>query len=118
VPYREIAGAMASADLLVALSNDTRQRIPAKIYDYMTTRRPIVSIADNAELADMLADFGGATSVGLRDVEGIARALRLALDRGRGDEVEREAAAFESRRAAQRLAAILDEVTAGSRPAP
>ena len=112
VPYTEIGPFMASMDLLVALSNDSRQRIPAKVYDYLTTARPIVVIADNPELRDMLAPIPGTAVCGLTDVAAVTEAFRRAIDAGRQQTVHRDTSAFDSAVAARALAHHLDAVTA------
>jgi glycosyltransferase involved in cell wall biosynthesis len=111
VPHPRTGPLMAAADLLVAVGHRSPQRIPAKIYEYAQTDRPILAIGDNPELAELLRSLGGARMVDLDDVEGIAAALTAAIAAGRGRRVAR-APGFDSRSAAERLAQLLDRVTA------
>lgn len=112
VAYPEIGPVMEASDLLVSLTNDTIQRFPAKVFDYATTARPILNVADNPELVEVLDGVGGTTSVGLDDVEGVARAFVEAQAAGRKARVERDAKELSSARASEKLAAILDEISA------
>ena len=114
VPYTEIGPFMRSMDLLVALSNDSKQRIPAKIYDYLTTPLPIVVIADNPEINSMLDGVAGTTLCRLRDASVVASAFQAGVRAGRGKTYERDTK-FDSRTASEKLAAILDEVTQTAR---
>jgi glycosyltransferase involved in cell wall biosynthesis len=115
VPYRSIGSYMETADLLVALSNRTVQRVPAKIYDYALASRPILSIADNPELAEMMAVLGGAQSRGLDDVPGIADAIEAEFRAGPGRSIDRSASGLDSRTASGKLAAILDAAAVSGR---
>ena len=110
VAYREAGSFLRSADLLVSLSNTSRQRIPAKMFDYLTAPRPIVSISDSAELGDMLRGVAGLTHHGLDDVTGIADAFQAALANGRQVTVERDTFAFSSVEAAERLVDVFESV--------
>ena len=111
VPYTEIGPFMASMDLLVALSNDSRQRIPAKVYDYLTSDRPIVVIADNPELREMLAPIAGSEVCGLTDVAAVTAAFARAIDAGRQRHIPRDTTPFDSAAAARALAEHLDAIT-------
>lgn len=114
VPYLEVASLMQRADLLLSFSHPTAQRIPAKIFDYLIGERPLLVIADNPELRELVERAGGASVQGLAEVEGIAAAILAELARGRGRRVERAEVGIDSRTASRELAAILDRVT--SRP--
>jgi hypothetical protein len=111
VPYHHTGRFMASCDLLVAVGHATRQRIPAKVYDYATSRRPVLVISDNAELRGLIDGLGGATMHGLDDSAGIAQTIADAVAAGRQVDVERGDAGLDSATASARLAAILDDVT-------
>ena len=106
VPHAEIGEALSRADLLLALSNASVQRIPSKIYDYLATDRPALVLADNPELASLLAPFAGVTQLPLGDAAGLAAAIQTAMAR-RGERFERDVSCFDSRVATEQLAAIL-----------
>jgi hypothetical protein len=112
VPYSEIGAIMAQADLLVILSNDTRGRIPAKLYDYVQTDRPMVTIAENKELAGLVIRHGGAM-FGFEDGERAADHVAQLVQAERQTVQRPHAAELGSREAARKLGAILDHLTQG-----
>ena len=101
---------MARADILVILSNDTRGRIPAKLYDYVQTKRPILSIASNDELRSLVERHGG-QMFHFDQIDAMAEVVVSQLDSGTADVARPYANELSSRRAAKELAGILDEIT-------
>lgn len=113
-PYLDIGALMDRADLLLSFSHSTAQRIPAKVYDYLMSERPMLVVADNPELRRLMDAAGGAQSHELDDAAGIAESLRAAYQLGRGRRVERTLPpGVDSRSASAELAARLDQVTRG-----
>jgi hypothetical protein len=112
VPYIRIGGFMDSADLLVSLSHGTGQRIPAKVYDYLTSDRPVLIYTDNAELIELVRPVEGVATVGLQDPVAGADRIEAELGRGRRRSVGRAPTGLDSRSASEKLAGILDRVTA------
>ena len=110
VPYREVGSYLQTADLLVSLMNESKLRLPAKIFDYATTDRPILSVGGHPELERIVHGLGG-ISVGLNDVDGIANALRNAIRAGRNRRVERAGHGLDSKTATAKLAAVLEAAT-------
>jgi hypothetical protein len=111
VPHAEIGEAMARADLLLALSNASVQRIPSKIYDYLATDRPVLVLADSQEIAAMIAPLAGVAQLPLDDAAGLAAALTTAMAR-RGERSGRDGSCFDSRVATGQLATILRQAVA------
>jgi glycosyltransferase involved in cell wall biosynthesis len=60
LPYREALNAMARAGILVLFDTPGRTLgVPAKLYEYFGTRRPILALADaNGDTAHVLRDSG------------------------------------------------------------
>jgi glycosyltransferase involved in cell wall biosynthesis len=114
VPYRQIAPVMASADLLVALNNASTMRLPAKLYDYAMSARPLLVLADpgHAELRGLAARLPGATFVDMGDPDAIADAIVAELAQGRRRQVARADTGLDSATATARLAEILDAAIA------
>lgn len=110
VPYRQVGSFMETADLLVALNNRTVQRVPAKVYDYLVSPRPMLVVADNPELGEMLAPLPYAELRSLDDITGIADAMAEAFALGIGFAVDRTEAGYDSATASAKLAAILSSV--------
>jgi len=110
VPYTEIGPIMEAADLLVALSNRSTQRIPAKLYDYAASQRPMLLICDNPEVDTLLDGLAGATSRSLDDVAGVADVVEATFKAGRQQVVARDVTPLSSRVASEALGRVLDRV--------
>ncbi len=114
VPYPDIGGAMAEADLLLCLNNASTMRLPSKFYDYAMSERPMLVMADPAhdELVEMTGALDGASFRDLNDAPGIADVIEAEIGRGRRRVVTRRDTGLDSASATARLAALLDRVTA------
>jgi glycosyltransferase involved in cell wall biosynthesis len=77
LPYREALRDAAQADgLLLFQAANCDHQIPAKAYEYLRLRRPILALtSDIGDTAALLRSTGGATLVDLADEEAIYRAL-------------------------------------------
>ena len=76
-----------AGDLLVLLQVGMKRNgreectaIPGKLYSYLRAGKPILSIADSAELRDLLADVPETTHVRARDVDSIVSSLTERFD--------------------------------------
>jgi glycosyltransferase involved in cell wall biosynthesis len=112
VPYLDVGEIMARADLLLSFSHATAQRIPAKVYDYLISDRPLLVLADNPELRELVERAGGASVHGLAEVDAIAAAILAAHGAGRHQQIARAEVGIDSRTASRTLAAILDRAVA------
>lgn len=118
VPYREIASLMNASGALVAMSHATAQRIPAKIYDYLQSERPIIVASSNPELRDIVEGNGAGRVIDPGKPEALARAVVDAMaGRLRRTDPSRAWAEFGSDRASKRLAEILDAACSSTRDA-
>lgn len=81
LPYRDALNEMAQADgLLILQSKDCNHQIPAKAYEYLSARRPIVGIADPAgDTGRLLAAWGVESLAALEDATAIESMLRRCL---------------------------------------
>ena len=111
VPHSQISAALARFDLLLALSNASMQRIPAKLYDYLATDLPVLVLADNPEIGEMTGEFEGVAQLSLSDDAGLAASLAAALA-SRGSRFARDASRFDSRVATEALSVILKQAIA------
>jgi glycosyltransferase involved in cell wall biosynthesis len=68
------------ADVLLLLTSHRVSEATGKLYEYLGAGRPIVALAQKNEAARIVHETGTGVCVGLDDVEGIARQLRLAID--------------------------------------
>jgi hypothetical protein len=111
LPHGRIGSALARADLLLAISNASVQRIPSKFYDYLATDLPVLVLADNPEIGAMTAEFEGVAQLSLSDDAGLAAMLAAALS-SRGSRFARDARGFDSRVATEALSVILKQAIA------
>jgi glycosyltransferase involved in cell wall biosynthesis len=87
LPYVDHGKAMQllnSADALcVLLSNcpEAERVVPAKIFECMAARRPVLTIAPHGELWDIVARYPGGMRYLPTDIGGIANALSVEIDR-------------------------------------
>jgi glycosyltransferase involved in cell wall biosynthesis len=119
--HRETVGLMRSADLLFLPMHDlpvgTRAGlIPYKTFEYLGARRPILAAVPDGDVRDMLGPLDEVSLVRPADVDGMAAALREAIERGPAGEspAVRE---LERRRCVGQIAGVLDQVLAAPRPA-
>lgn len=81
LPYREALTEMLAADaLLVFQASNCNDQIPAKVYEYLYSRRPILAFTDAVgDTAHLLRTVGVEDIAPLDDVQAIATLLRDAL---------------------------------------
>lgn len=81
VPYREALGEMMRADgLLVMQGANCNEQVPAKLYEYLRARRPILGLADPLGDTARTMQASGVTHVArLEDAEAVERALATYL---------------------------------------
>jgi hypothetical protein len=118
LPYAEALREMLGADgLLVLQASNCNQQIPAKLYEYLRARRPILGLTDPAgDTAQALRQAGIDTVAPLDAKEAIARALLDFIARlraGTAPLASDAVIASHSRQArARALALLLDELSA------
>jgi glycosyltransferase involved in cell wall biosynthesis len=121
LPYREALREMMDADgLLVFQASNCNHQVPAKIYEYMRARRPILALTDpSGDTAATLRSAGVGDIVPLDDEEAIKGALPSfvrTVREGRAAIASEEEVSRHSRRARSgQLAALLNEVALSSR---
>ncbi|MHB8762742.1 MAG: glycosyltransferase [Deferrisomatales bacterium] len=116
VPYEQCLREMAASDVLLLLQggDDTRNLIPAKLFEYLRIGRPVLALTDpESATAEVLGELGGGRVVGIEDTRGIRQALLARMGDGRGEggvpAVDRERlAGYSRRRLTGKLAALLD----------
>jgi hypothetical protein len=110
VPYTEVGAIMAAADLMVVLGHETRQRIPAKLYDYVVSGRPVLAVSENPEINRLLSELEGGSTVPFDAIGEMADRIEAAMEAGRRVTVPRAELGLTSREASRKLARLLDEV--------
>ena len=79
VNWRRAQQMIGEADLLLLIQGGHRVQIPAKLYEYLRTGKPILAIADRGALTDLLAATGGGVWADISDPKDIAEKLLAAL---------------------------------------
>lgn len=121
VDYVAALNEMLTSDaLLILQAANCNAQVPAKVYEYLRARRPILALTDPAgDTASVLEDAGAGTVARLDSVEDIERALPRFLEQvrdGRARLPSVEAVERHSRqRQAGQLARLLEQV-AGCTP--
>lgn len=122
LPYADALAEMLRADALLLLqSNDCNDQIPAKAYEYLRARRPVLTLADPAgDTAQLMRRAGLPRIAALEDGPGVAAALDRFLDdlfHGRAALPAASAIAAASRESRTgELARVLDEACAPQMP--
>ncbi len=116
LPYRAALAEMLGADgLLLLQANNCNNQIPAKLYEYLRARRPILALTDLAGDSAAKLRRSGIDTIGMLDsVDDICRALLRFLQLCRQDKAPLASAAtiaIHSRQArSAELADLLDRV--------
>ncbi len=116
IPYKEALREMLSADgLLLFQASDCNHQIPAKVYEYLRARRPILALTDAAgDTAKVLTSAGLNSIVSLNSSEDIAQGLLRFIDEIRGGRslVASDSVidSYSRTRKAKDLVALLDSV--------
>lgn len=114
LPYRDAIAEMLRADALLLLqASNCNQQVPAKAYEYMRSRRPILALTDpSGDTAAVLRRAGVHSMVPLDSVKSIAEFLPVFLEscrRGTAPVPDQKTIAAHSRRQRSlELARVLD----------
>lgn len=118
VPYREALSEMLAADgLLVMQASNCNEQVPAKIYEYLRSKRPIIALTDpQGDTATVLREAGIPDIARLDSVAEIREhlpAFAEAIRRNTWVRPSEQAVARASREGrTEQLAALLDSLTA------
>ena len=113
---RAVALARSADSLLVLLSDvpEAGRVVPAKVFESMAARVPILVIAPKGEVWDLLEGHPAAGRFEPSDVSGIADYLGSAVDRKRNGEAASfqgyDPSCYDRRRLTAQLAGLLDEI--------
>ena len=116
VPYSEGLELLARADLQVLLSYGSETLfVPAKLYDYLLTGAPILCIAPDSEVSDIVRETGSGLCIQPNDVEACAQAISNAINARKSktsvcDRQQDAIDGFSAPNTARQLAALLDEL--------
>jgi glycosyltransferase involved in cell wall biosynthesis len=79
VNWRRAQQIVREADLLLLFQGGHRVQIPAKLYEYLRTGKPILAVADPGALTELLTAIGGGLWADINDPKDIAEKLLAAL---------------------------------------
>jgi len=123
VSHAEAIELMQSADALLMINSDfpkTQRIINAKVFEYMAARRPMLVVAPQGDVWDIVRDLPGTMLCPPADITRIAGQLAMAVERYRcglhDDHAIWNIQSFERVHLAKRLGALLDSVTDGRLP--
>ena len=87
VPYAQALQELANADLLLLIqaSSDTVSLVPAKLYEYLRTQRPVLALVHPGATWEVIEITGGGWVVAPEDVPRLDAALEVAFRRWSGN---------------------------------
>ncbi len=89
-------------------------RIPAKLYEYLRSGKPILALGDpEGDAARLISDFGAGLTVPAGDLPGVRAAWETLIDRPRGADPA-QLGSFGLRHLTARVAATLSRIATGS----
>ena len=112
LPHGDVLARMARAQCLVVLQSGSDVQVPAKLYEMMMFRKPILTLATEGATTDLVERYALGERVRPDDPVAIERALRRIIENhrhqptGRWDEA---GADFDGRHLTGRLAACLEQ---------
>jgi glycosyltransferase involved in cell wall biosynthesis len=81
IVHEEALKTLAASHALIVIQPGTSLQVPAKLYECVGLRRPILALADEGGVARVARESGLGHVVSPADVPGIARAIRLLFQR-------------------------------------
>lgn len=106
MPYKESLRELGRADLLLLLqaSEDTVGLVPAKLYEYLRSKRPVLALVRQGATSEVLRETGGGWDVDPRDQETLKLVMEDIFSKWRRGDLAREVADPEALRRYDRRA--------------
>jgi glycosyltransferase involved in cell wall biosynthesis len=119
VPYEDSLRHLSDSDLLLLLqaSDDTVGLVPAKLYEYLRTRKPVLALVREGAITDVLALTGGGWGVDPVDSRTLGTTLEDIVTRWRAGALADQLAdmavlrRFDRRTLTGELASVFDSVS-------
>jgi glycosyltransferase involved in cell wall biosynthesis len=115
VPRAVSLAAMTSASALLILQPGHTVSVPGKLFEYLAAGRPILAVAEEGEIADLVRASGIGVSVRPDDDEGLISAFGQLVTLARGDVPRPSETLFDGTASAARAVGILEAVVRGDR---
>ena len=107
MPRRMVLQEMLDASALLVVQPVTKVSVPAKLYEYLAARRPILALAESdGATAAVVDQSGGGIAVAPGDLDGIHQALTQMID-GRFNRIQVDRSVYDGALRAADLAAIV-----------
>lgn len=113
VPRAQSLAAMASASALLLLQPGHTVSVPGKLFEYLATGRPILAVAEEGEISEIVRSSGVGVSVVPGDERGLVDALKRVVAMGSSDLPRPPRSLFDGNVNAARAVEILDAVASG-----
>ena len=120
VPHAESVRQLFQSDALLLIVDDFRgneEIVPGKVFEYIGAGKPIITLAPEGAVADVIRETRSGSAVRSDDVPAIAAAFQLYYEGWKDGTIgleqdKDEVSKYERKAVAKRLAELLDEVTA------
>lgn len=113
IPYPAALQEMVDADVLLLLAPNQPYQIPAKAFDYIGAKRPILALTEDGATADLIKTVKAGKIVGPEDVDGIKAAINGFYQNWKSTETQTstlDTAGFSRRELSYNLASILNDL--------
>jgi hypothetical protein len=122
LPHAESVAELLGAHALLLVVDDVPGAegiVPGKVFEYIGARRPILAIAPEGAVADLIRRTGAGRVLARNDLDAIGEAVAALYEQWKAtgstrfEGNEREVAAVSRRERTRQLASVLDEVRKG-----
>lgn len=113
VPREQSLAAMASASALLLLQPGHTVSVPGKLFEYLATGRPILAVAEEGEISEIVRSSGVGLAVLPGDERGLVVALERLVSMASSDLPQPPRSLFDGNVSAARTVEILEAVASG-----
>jgi glycosyltransferase involved in cell wall biosynthesis len=118
VPHGESIRELLAADCLLLIvdeSKESEEIVPGKVFEYLGARRPILALAQEGAIAELIRETNAGTVVQNQDTDAISRAFiecyeNFLYHKSKFDPNSEKIRQYERREVTRRLAGLLDYV--------
>ena len=111
VDHERALALQSGADVLILFTEEPRKgHVPAKLYEYLAARRPILVLGEDVEAASLVERLDAGLAAPPRDPAAIAERLRTLLTEPPPGPEDGALESFSYERLAERMSALIDSV--------